>query len=106
MRSFRKTGGDYFISRNILLVSCPPYVIAKLAIRHETELPEGYDTCTLERIMSITGWTEYDVSISPRQAAELVMIGKQLAVLHEAGKISLTFFQEQSIRHMIREVEN
>ena len=90
-------------------VSCPPYRIAAIASGRvpadAIDLPAGYDAETLEQIMAITGWTDRDVHVSARQAAELGYIGSQILDLQEREPAlidpPLGYLERQSITHLV-----
>lgn len=97
---------DGFTSRNAGgFVSCPPCVIASAANRAlgALDLPPGYDSGTLDRIIAITGHVGVDVRVSVRQAGELAQIGAQLLALDGDGHLSprLGYLQRQSIAHLV-----
>ena len=106
--TFRPDGCGAYTSRGGGgFISCPPYVIADIAsgLNGLIDLPEGYDRETLEQVKAITGWTDRDVRISPRQALELAGLGRQIVALHADGKADVGYFERMSVEHLVSVVE-
>lgn len=104
-KSFRHCESGGFTSCSMPFVSCPPYIIADIALAAGVALPEGYTAGTLESIKSITGWTGRNIHITRRQAEELAEIGESILELHRQGKIIPAISRRQSIEHLIHEVK-
>jgi len=108
--SFRPTANG-FEARNVgPPYSCPPYVIAS-AVRRVVAgatliTPDGYDV-TLNSIRLQTGDVDSVTRYTNHHATELAGIGRQLLSLNEQGSIQppLTYYQEQSIQHLVHLVD-
>jgi len=111
LASFRPIPGGFVSRSDGGFGSCPPYVIAAVAADRVPEgsldLPAGYDLDVLDRIRFATGFAGQDTHVSARQAGELAQIGRQLLALNADSKVNppLGYFEEQSIAHLVREVE-
>lgn len=104
-KSFRWCVSGGFTSCNMPLVSCPPYIIADIALDTGVALPEGCTSEVLENIKFITGYFGKDVHVTRRQAEELAEIGESILELHRQGMVILPLSRQQSIEHLIHEVK-
>lgn len=105
-RTFRPSGSGYVSCNGGACVSCPPYVIARLALKCEgyVDLPDGYTPATLETIKALTGWLDRETGISHRQADELADIGGQLLALWDHGALHLEWWEQDSITHLMNTI--
>ncbi len=107
--SFWRIPGGFTSRSGGGFVSCPPYVIATVAADRvpagAMNLPAGYYLNVLYRVKAITGWVGQDVFIDARQGAELAQIGRQILDA-DAIEPPLSYFERQSVEHLVRTVES